>query len=369
LYETNNSITKDIFIYDDAAKPIYPYNFSIVNKQNIKLVASTANPFAASSKYNVEIDTTELFNSSLKVSGSVTTTGGVLEFTPGITFIDSTVYYWRVAQIPAQGEPKWSSFSFIYLANSDAGFNQSHFFQHLKSTTQDIDLDSNSRSWKFGTSVQNLFIRHGSWVTSAGQEGNFAITDANHSDIHNTCWFQSVVFNVYDPKTFKPWVNTTLDHVAPTGHGLYGSTSNDCSGGRLNNFEYRWDSATSRKRAMDFMQNVIPDGSYVVVRSFLLDPIKFPQYASLLKYVSEWHDDQGIYGAGQSLDQYLKDAGFADIDSFYAPRNFVFVYKKNDPSFAPRWVLTQGTYDNISLSVDCPITDSMGFITDRKSVV
>jgi hypothetical protein len=43
LYETNNTITKDVFIYNDAAKPIYPYNFSIVNKQNIKLVASTAN--------------------------------------------------------------------------------------------------------------------------------------------------------------------------------------------------------------------------------------------------------------------------------------------------------------------------------------
>jgi len=268
-----------------------------------------------------------------------------------------------VAQIPAQGEPKWSTFSFIYLANSDAGFNQSHFFQHLKSTTQDIALDSNSRSWKYGTSTQNLFIRHGSWTTSASQEANFAITDANQSNIHNTCWFQSVVFNVYDPKTFKPWVNKTLDHVAPTGHGQYGSTSNDCSGGRLNNFEYRWDSATSRKRAMDFMQNVIPDGSYVVVRSFLLDPVIFPQYASLLKYVPEWHNDQGIYGAGQSLDQYLKDAGFADIDSFYKPRNFLFVYKKNDPSFTPRWVLTQGTYDNISLSVDCPVPDSMGFIT------
>ena len=363
LYETNNTITKDVIIYNDAARPIFPYDFSIVNKQNIKLVASTANPFAALSKYNVEIDTTEFFNSPLKVSGSVTTTGGVLEFTPGITFIDSTVYYWRVAQIPPQGEPKWSSFSFIYLANSDAGFNQSHFFQHLKSTTQDIDLDSNSRSWKFETSIQNLFIRQGTWVTSAGQEGNFAITDGNHSNIHNTCWFQSVVFNVYDPKTFKPWMNTTLDHVAPTGHGLYGSTSNDCSGGRQYNFEYRWDSATSRKRAMDFMQNVIPDGSYVIVRSFLLDPVTYPQFASLLKYVPEWHDDQTIYGAGQSLDQYLKNAGFADIDSFYMPRNFVFVYKKNDPSFTPRWVLTQGTYDNTSLSVDCPVVDSMGFIT------
>ncbi len=114
---------------------------------------------------------------------------------------------------------------------------------------------------------------------------------------------------------------------------------------------------------MDFMQNVIPDGSYVIVRSFLLDPVTYPQYANLIRYAPAWHNDQGLYGAGQSLDQYLKDAGFADIDSFYKPRNFIFVYKKNDPSFTPRWVLTQGTYDNVSLSVDCPIPDSVGFIT------
>ncbi len=173
LYETNNTITKDVFIYNDAAKPIYPYNFSIVNKQNIKLVASTANPFAVSSKYNVEIDTTEFFNSPLKVSGTVTTTGGVIEFIPGITFTDSTVYYWRVAQIPAQGEPKWSTFSFIYLMNSEPGFNQSHFFQHLKSTSQGVELDSNSRSWKYGTSTQNVFIRNGSWVTERSTGNQF----------------------------------------------------------------------------------------------------------------------------------------------------------------------------------------------------
>ena len=62
VYETNNSITKEVVIYDNAASPVYPYDFSIVNRQGIKLVASTANPFAESMQYNFEMDTTELFN-------------------------------------------------------------------------------------------------------------------------------------------------------------------------------------------------------------------------------------------------------------------------------------------------------------------
>ncbi|HEY1872645.1 MAG TPA: C25 family cysteine peptidase, partial [Chitinophagaceae bacterium] len=76
LYETNNSITKDVFIYDDEATPVYPANFAIVNKQNIKLIASTANPFAASAQYVMEMDTTEFFNSPFKITGNVTSVGG-----------------------------------------------------------------------------------------------------------------------------------------------------------------------------------------------------------------------------------------------------------------------------------------------------
>ncbi|MBK8952152.1 MAG: hypothetical protein IPM85_07545 [Chitinophagaceae bacterium] len=32
---------------------------------------------------------------------------------------------------------------------------------------------------------------------------------------------------------------------------------------------------------------------------------------------------------------YLKNAGFNDMDSFYRPKAFGIVYKKNDPSFDP----------------------------------
>jgi len=45
LSEMNNNVTKTFFIYEDELKPVYPYNFSIVNKS--KLAA----------KYNRSIDT------------------------------------------------------------------------------------------------------------------------------------------------------------------------------------------------------------------------------------------------------------------------------------------------------------------------
>ena len=113
---------------------------------------------------------------------------------------------------------------------------------------------------------------------------------------------------------------------------------------------------------MDFMRDVIPDGAYVMVRSFLLDPTAFPGFASMLKYAPDWAADTASWGSGQSLYHYLKNAGFATIDSFNRPRQFAFVYRKNDPSFAPKWVYTAGVFDNATLTVDCPTLDSLGYI-------
>ncbi|MEO6669011.1 MAG: C25 family cysteine peptidase, partial [Ferruginibacter sp.] len=41
LYESNNTLTKDFYIFEDELRPTSPYNFSIVNQQNITFVANT----------------------------------------------------------------------------------------------------------------------------------------------------------------------------------------------------------------------------------------------------------------------------------------------------------------------------------------
>lgn len=366
IYENNNSITKDVFIYEDEARPVYPYNFAIINKQNIKLVASTANPFSQSRQYRMEMDTTEFFNSSAKVTRTITAPGGVLEFDPGMSFTDSTVYYWRVAPVPSSGNNyTWNTSSFVYLPNYEVGFNQSHLHQQFKSSGVGVSLDSASKQWKFGTRMNNLFIRQGTWVTSGAiQQGSLSVSVNGIPSIRVTCWFQSVVFNVFDPVTFKPMVNTTIQSPSgtyPLGEGLYGSHSNNCFSGRLWNFEYRYTDSATRRKAMNFMQNVIPDGAYVVVRSFALDSAGFPSFPRA--FVNDWLADEAVYGQGQTLYHYLKNAGLAGIDSFYRTRPFALVYKKNDPTFTPRWVMGDGVYDNPTLSVDCPSSDTVGFIT------
>lgn len=370
LYETNNGVTKEFFIFENEARPIYPYNYAIVNRQNIKLHVSTANPFNAVQEYKMEIDTTTLFNSPLKATRTINSAGGLISFDPVLTFTDSTVYYWRVSPTPASGERIWNNASFIYLPNSDAGFNQSHFYQHTKSELTRMSIDSASRLWMFNESMNNIFLRMGTYFTSGStQEGSLTTSFNGEPLVRLTNWFSSLVFNVVHPVTFHPWRNQVVvphsyagEPANPTslGQGLYGSTSPLFINNRPYSFEFRYTDTASRRKIMNFMRDSIPDGYYVVVKNFTLYPGDYPAFP--VAYATDWAADEALYGPGQSLYHYLRNAGFAGIDSFYRPRPFGLVYRKNDPSFTPKWMVGDGVYDNPTLSVDCPSPDTLGYI-------
>jgi hypothetical protein len=370
IYESNNCITKEFYIFEDEARPVYPANFAIINRQNIKLQVSTADPFAAVRQYMVEIDTTTFFNSPAKVTRTQSSGGGIISFDPGITFTDSTVYYWRVAPVPTSGPPAWNEASFVYLPASDVGFNQSHFYQHTKSQLQRMSLDSSSRLWKYNQVINNLFIRSGSWTTSSSQQANFTVAINGVSNIKICNWFSSLAFNVIHPVHFTAWQNQERRHntyagepatTFSLGEGMYGSTDPTASNNAIYSFEYRYTDTSSRRKMMDLMRDTIPDGYYVVVRNFTLSPASYPSFPQA--WANDWAADQSLHGPGQSLYHYLKNAGFTGVDSFYRARPWAFVYKKNDPSFIPKWIVGDGIYDNIALSVDCPSPDTLGYMT------
>jgi Peptidase family C25/CARDB len=363
MCETNNTVTKEVIIFQDELRPVYPITYSIVNRQGIKLIGSTANPLSELKTYAMEIDTTEQFNSPFKKVKTVSVIGGIVEFDPAFTFVDSTVYYWRLSPVPASGNPadyRWNNASFVYLANTGFGYNQSHYFQHVKSDKDRIVL-RNDRKWEYTPIINNLFIRSGTWAQSAFQEAEMSVAVNGEPFIRNTCAFSSVVFNVFDPTTFKPWDNTT---DPATNLGLYNSWPNDCFIGREHNFEYRYTDTLWRRRAMRFMDNTIPNGAYVVVRGFILDPAQFPGFPQA--FVNDWKADTTHFGSGNSLYHRLRSAGFTDLDSFNRSRSWIFVYKKNDPSFTPKFTFSQGTFDKIVLSADCFTPDSLGYITSPK---
>lgn len=355
---TNNSVTSTFVIYQNEATPVYPYNYAIINTPTTKLTASTASPLLPSQQYVMQIDTTANFNSSLMVTKTLTSVGGELEFDPGITFMDSVVYYWRVGVVPTTpgGSYTWNMASFVYIdpAHSGVGFNQSHFYQHTASTTTNITLDSVSRRWKFVNLVNNLFIRNTTFPVGSGASSDAGFsTNVNGAEliIGPGCYYDEMIINVYDSTTFQPWLNNYSG-----GTGLYNSLSSTCGDLRQWNFEYLLTTAASRKNIMDFL-NMLPVGAFVEIRNNVNPD------SSSNTYVDKWRADTALYGPGNSLAAVLERAGVTIIDSFTRPRAFAAVYQKGISSFVPAQQITQNTLDAVALSVNCTTPDTAGSVT------
>ena len=349
--ESNNSFTKEIFIFEDEVRPVSPYNFSIVNQQNIVFTASTANPLNGTRQYLMEIDTTELFNSSFKKQYSTTGIGGLLQFTPAnISFRDSTVYYWRTSMIPLNnGQQIWNSFSFVYLPNGGTGFNQSHYFQHLKSSySSNLQLDAD-RQFRFKEIQRSIVIRTGLHPAIGWDRINVNL-DFEQAEYYG-CKIGSLQFLVYDTVTLQPWKNFNTNGPGGTT-GRFGSAAvcDQYGDNTRYFFEFPYTDAASRKRAMDFIDS-IPNGMYVSITNY--------GWSAIPTNIAEWQADQATLGTGNSLYHKLKAIGFNSIDTLSrmdSPTKslpFLYFYRKNAPSFTPIQVM--GAKDDEYIQATIPL--------------
>jgi hypothetical protein len=358
LSESNNTVTKNFVIFEDELRPIFPVNYAVVNKRNIKLAASTANALDVVRSYVMEIDTTALFNSPLKATRTLNSTGGLIEFDPVLNFTDSTVYYWRVAPVATSGNNRWFTSSFVFLQNaSRGGFNQSHFYQITNGSFFNMMADSVSRNYPFKPITQSLTLRNAVWPYggSVDEPYSVALNDALNPNIKGICYRPSnLTINVFNPSTLNAKFNVGTGAAGP---GQFGSQSNQvCTvTGREYDFAFETGNSTGRKAAMDFLDNQVKDGEYVVVRSTIIEPLGYT-------FANDWKADEAVFGAGNTIYHKLKNAGFADIDSFNRLRCFVFIYKKNDPSFTPQFKLSNSFNDFIVFRINVTTVPNNGYI-------
>ena len=340
LCETNNSIVREFYILEDEVRPVSPYNFSIQNQQGIVFTASTANPLVEQRQYLMEIDTTELFNSPFKKQYTNSGTGGIIQFAPNnITYTDNTVYYWRTAMVPLNGgTPVWNSFSFVYLQNSSTGFNQSHYYQHKKSTYNTMGLD-NDGVFRYNSINRNLQIKTGLAPYTA-YDRMTVVLDFEQLDLFG-CKYGSLQFYVYDSITFQPWVNR---NVTPTS-GRFGSfpiVELEAGAGRKF-FEFPYNDTSYRRKAIDFI-NSVPDGMYISVVNFARAP-------NNSTFIGDWMADTARLGSGNSIYHKLKSVGFSKIDSFTRNIPFAFFFRKNRSSFDPVQQVGSTVTDQIETNI------------------
>jgi hypothetical protein len=353
--ETNNEATLDLFIYADNLVPVFPPPFSIVGQQGVTLKASTLNAFKGMGRYKMELDTTELFNSSLKQSTLINSAGGVLTWTPNLALNNNTVYYWRTAVDSLQnGIYQWGNSSFIYLAGSSPGWNQSHYYQYLK---DDIDslVYGPDRVFAFPTASTKLVVSNvvfsatGATPWDSPEFGKVVVNDADVQRAGCPPWGGTLQVMVFDSLTNALWKNDL--------NGTAGAYPQCLSTRNVYAFEFPVYTKQGRDDARAFIDDSIPAGNFVLLRNLINNDAYIPTY------LDAWKADTVINGPGQSLYHTIYNLGFTAIDSFTGRRPFFFLRKKGSSAFPVYQQIATDSLQRIEQTYFLPATRSSGVIT------
>lgn len=328
------------FIFDNSAFPIYPRDFAIVNKQNITLKASANNAFAPKQSYTIQIDTTELFDSPFLKAGEVTSSPGLIQWNPEIQFEDEVVYYWRIS-LSDMSEAIWNGSSFVYLDDSSEGWNQSHLYQWQKDDYTNYAYSEETRQFVFAENINDVKIETGVYPNQTPKiiirnESSEYLPFLGDGEIPS-----GLMIAVLDKDTGIPWRND------PNQGGLYGSDLHQPWAQQYEQFPFRTNNVTNRRNVIDFIDDVVPDGSYVAL--YTLQRADINQFGSYR--ASQWPEDATINTDGKDIMSVLESHGATRVRELLEEEvPYVFIFRKNDPSFEPVEVLAETT--TVSLEVD-----------------
>jgi len=345
ITNANNSISKIFTIAEDEVRPVYPIQFAIVNTPSIKLTATTNQFLSAPAQFLLEVDTTEYFNSPMKVMQTQTSLGGIIEFNPTLQLRDSLVFYWRVAKKPDTGVVnKWSNSSFVYLSKSGTGWSQSHYFQYLKGIGNGLNL-SRYEGFQFDSIGNSLRLISGIYGVSSNTVYNGLNVLSGPVCMQALNSIEVMVINL---KTGNA-INTNIN----SGSGVFNFNYYPSCSLETNRFYFNYNNSQSRNYAR-LLFDLIPSESMVIV-------MNWTSIATSPNYIDAWKSDTSLYGNSNSLYHKLHSIGFSQIDSFYKKIPFIFIAKKDNLG---RWaVLLQ----SVGQQTNSILTESLNFNSFRKS--
>ena len=309
----------NFFVFSNDARPLYPSKYGITSDRNLILKATTTNTFIGNQKYIIQIDTTLLFNSVAKKETTIEQEGGVIKWQPNVDYQNNTVYYWRISPDSSLTNGLgylWQETSFLFLEGVVDGWNQSHYFQYLENTYNNMELEED-RLFKYTDNIYSIEVRNSRLPIGPAVVVNSTIE--TEAAINITDLQRGLFVSVFDEATGLLLENSGED---------FGSDVPDGWAPLLKAFTFELATQEDRAEAINFLQNEIPSGAYVIVSTI-------QQNATNAYYSELWATDS--LALGTNLFQILEEQGATRIREMEDnPLPYTFVYKKNDSEFQPQ---------------------------------
>ena len=306
-----------IFIFDNSMEPIFPADFGIVNdEQPVKLVSSSRDALVGMTKFIMELDTTESFNSPFKIRHEITQLGGVLNWEPTVNWEDEKVYYWRISPDSTSVESPfiWKNRSFTYLADSEPGWSQSHFYQYKKNEFDGMKVNPG----------ENLeYLTNGFFITLRNKVNEPDDPPAYIYDFGNAA------------SSVRPWNFINSGIAVVVGDKITGVAQPNPAPGQFGSvnpsysrvFAFPTNTPAERQLVMNFLENEIPTGNYVWFFTVLHN-----QTSDF--HPEDWAADEDIYG--NSIFSLLESQGATEIRNLESSgsKPYTFIYKKDEEVLA-----------------------------------
>lgn len=229
INEENNSNNFQIYVYSSKLTISRPFEFQVVSPRQVALQVN--NPAFASSGeiqrfYQFEVDTSNLFNSPLRISSPQISQGKLVTNWQTPELADTTTYFWRCRTLDGLEFGDWITTSLFTRSDSTPYiWQQQHPQQFVRNDFNNIQISSHGLEIQ-----QRLFVLE---VLSAGYEdGNFARILVNSQPViepsrgHNLAVIsptngQVLFVRTYDILTSQDEANAMADLIHDLVPGSY----------------------------------------------------------------------------------------------------------------------------------------------------
>lgn len=217
LSEDNNTFAFEYLLPLNRTRNLFPHNFAIVHDLEVDLSFQATDPRTLARKFEIELDTTNTFDSPWKSSymleGDVVNRQHI-----ELLSEDSITYYWRTRLLdPLPDESgEWELSSFTYIDDGPEGWAQVHFPQFLENRSEGFVLNPQAREMGFEETVTDIYINN--FGSAAGVSNLNVSVKLNGTEYQiNTqmkaCRTNTINLIAFDKKTTVPYAPVPIKFI------------------------------------------------------------------------------------------------------------------------------------------------------------